>query len=81
MSSDDISGYLNKEILRLASNKVDDFMIIAIDRGDLMKPYAKEMELLCNIYDESQETYARCYHLCQVTAANLAHDRIVPSIL
>ena len=78
LGSEDLSGHLNYEILRLASNKVDETMVIAIDPGDLMKPYAKEMENLCNIYDGSQHTNARGYHLCQVTAANIAHDRIVP---
>ena len=78
LSSEDITEHLNKEIMRLASNKIDDSMVIAIDPGDIMKPYAKEMEKLCNIYDGSQGELARGYHLCQVTAANLAHDRIVP---
>jgi hypothetical protein len=36
------------------------------------------MENLCNIYDGSNHKQAKGYHLCQVTAANLAHDRIVP---
>jgi hypothetical protein len=78
LSCSDLSGDLNEKILRLASNKIDEAMVIAIDPGDLMKPYAKKMEKLCNIYDGSQHTNARGYHLCQVTAANLAHDRIVP---
>lgn len=78
LASEDISEDLNKEIMRLASNKIDDTMVIAIDPGDIMKPYAQEMEKLCNIYDGSQGVPARGYHLCQVTGANLAHDRIVP---
>lgn len=78
LSKEDFSGHLNDEIMRLASNKIDDTMVIAIDPGDIMKPYAKEMEKLCNIYDGSQGIPARGYHLCQVTGANLAHDRIVP---
>jgi len=78
LASDDLSDAINNQIMRLADNKVDDTMVIAIDPGDLMKPYAKEMEHLCNIYDGSMHQPARGYHLCQVTAANLAHDRIVP---
>ena len=78
LASEDMSEHLNHEVMRLASNKIDDTMVIAIDPGDIMKPYAKEMEKLCNIYDGSQGVPARGYHLCQVTGANLAHDRIVP---
>lgn len=78
LASEDISEHLNDEIMRLGKNKIDQTMVIAIDPGDIMKPYAKEMEKLCNIYDGSQGKPARGYHLCQVTGANLAHDRIVP---
>ncbi|MDD4754266.1 MAG: hypothetical protein PHT78_13705 [Desulfitobacteriaceae bacterium] len=78
LASEDISAQLNREIMRLAANKVDDTMVIAVDPGVIMKPYAKEMEKQYNIYDGSQGRPARGYHLCQVTGANLAHDKIVP---
>lgn len=78
LSSQDITSAINGQIMRLASNKIDDSMVIAIDPGDMMKPYAKAMENLCNIYDGSEHEGARGYHLCQVTAATLSHDHIVP---
>jgi len=78
LGSCDLSDHLNHQILRLADDKINDSMVIAIDPGDIMKPYAKAMENLCGIYDGSEHTNANGYHLCQVTAANLTHDRIVP---
>jgi len=78
LGSCDLSGHLNHQILRLADDKINDSMVIAIDPGDIMKPYAKVMENLCGIYDGSEHINANGYHLCQVTAANLSHDRIVP---
>jgi hypothetical protein len=78
LSDEDLTCTINSHIMRLADDKIDDTMVIAIDPGDMMKPYAKAMENLCNIYDGSDHSRARGYHLCQVTAANLAHDRIVP---
>jgi len=78
LSYEDLTSTINNNILRLADDKIDDTMVIAVDPGDMMKPYAKAMENLCNIYDGSEHKQARGYHLCQVTAANLAHDRIVP---
>jgi hypothetical protein len=78
LSDEDLTCTINNHIMRLADDKIDDTMVIAIDPGDMMKPYAKAMENLCNIYDGSEHVQARGYHLCQVTAANLAHDRIVP---
>lgn len=78
LGAEDLTSQINNQIMRLGDDKVDDTMVIAIDPGDLMKPYAKEMEYLCNIYDGSEHETARGYHLCQVTAANLSHDKIVP---
>jgi len=53
-------------------------MLLAIDPGDLMKLYAKAMENLCGIYDGSKCQGANGYHICQVTAANLEYNKIVP---
>lgn len=78
LSVEDMTEELNHQILRLADDKIEDDMVIAIDPGDLMKPYAKAMEKLCGIYDGSEHEGATGYHLCQVTAANLAHNKIVP---
>ncbi|MCA1758614.1 MAG: hypothetical protein LC658_02500 [Bacteroidales bacterium] len=36
------------------------------------------MENLCGIYDASQKEKATGYHMCQVTGANLEHNKIVP---
>jgi hypothetical protein len=78
LGNEDLTAHINNHIMRLGDDKVDDTMVIALDPGDLMKPYAKEMEHLCNIYDGSEHEAARGYHLCQVTAANLSHNKIVP---
>ena len=78
LSQEDLSAHINNEIMRLADDKITDDMVLAIDPGDIMKPYAKAMEHLCNIYDGSKGEPAQGYHLCQVTAANLAHNKLVP---
>ena len=78
LASVDLTDHMNQEVLRLADDKIGDSMVIAIDPGDILKPYAKAMENLCGIYDGSTHEDASGYHLCQVTAANLSHNRIVP---
>jgi hypothetical protein len=78
LSGEDMTGHINSQILRLADDKITDDMVIAIDPGDIMKPYAKSMEKLCGIWDGSEGEGAQGYHLCQVTAANLEHNKIVP---
>ena len=74
----DLTEHINSQVLQLGSGKIDDTMVLALDPGDMVKPYAKAMEKLCRVYDGSAHKYADGYHLCQVTGANLAHDRIVP---
>jgi hypothetical protein len=59
LSDEDLSGTINNHIMRLADDKIDDTMVIAIDPGDMMKPYAKAMENLCNIYDGSEHAKAK----------------------
>jgi hypothetical protein len=78
LSAEDMTAHINAHILRLADDKITDDMVIAIDPGDIMKPYAKAMEKLCGIWDGSAGEGAQGYHLCQVTAANLEHNKIVP---
>lgn len=78
LAAEDFSDHINTQIIRLGDDKITDEMTIAIDPGDIMKPYAKAMEKLCGIYDGSQGEGAQGYHLCQVTAANLEHNKIVP---
>jgi len=78
LDDEDFTNCINEQILRLGDDKITDAMVIAIDPGDIMKPYAKAMEKLCGIWDGSQGDKARGYHLCQVTAANLEHNKVVP---
>ena len=78
LAAEDFSDHINEQIIRLGDDKITDDMVLAIDPGDIMKPYAKSMENLCGIYDGSQHQEATGYHLCQVTAANLEHNKIVP---
>ena len=78
LNDEDLTKCINEEILRLGDDKITDAMVIAIDPGDIMKPYAKAMEKLCGIWDGSQGEAAKGYHLCQVTAANLEHNKVVP---
>jgi hypothetical protein len=78
LEDEDFSELINSEILRLGHRHVTSDMVIAIDPGDICKPYAKEMEHLCSVYDGTSKVGVKGYHLCQVTAANLQHNKIVP---
>jgi hypothetical protein len=78
LGDEDFTEHINNQTLRLGDDKINDSIVIVIDPGDIMKPYAKAMENLCGIWDASEGVQARGYHLCQVTAANLEHNKVVP---
>jgi len=78
LAAEDFSDVINNEIIRLADDKITPEMVISIDPGDVVKPYAKAMEHLCGVWDGSEGTSAQGYHLCQVTGANLEHNKGVP---
>ncbi len=78
LCDEDFSDHINSQIIRLGDDKITDEMVIAIGPGDIVKPYAQVMENLCSIYDGSAGKDATDYHLCQVTAANLEHNKLVP---
>ena len=78
LAAEDFSEVINNEIIRLADDKITSEMVISIDPGDVVKPYAQAMEHLCGVWDGSQSTSAQGYHLCQVTGANLQHNKVVP---
>jgi len=46
LNDEDFTGHINQQTLRLGDDKINDSMVIAIDPGDIMKPYAKAMEKL-----------------------------------
>lgn len=75
----DLSEHINEELCRLAAGKINNDDVIAIDPGDINKPYAKDMEHLCGIWDGSKQSKAKGYHLCQIVVANTEHTKVIPT--
>lgn len=78
LDDEDYSDHINAVLLRLGDRHISHDMVIAIDPGDIQKPYAQAMEHLCRLYDGDKKRPSKGYHLCQVTGANLEHNKIVP---
>lgn len=74
----DFTDGINDEILRLATSKVTDDMVIAIDPGDIRKRYAKKMEYLGKVYDGSENEIGEGYHVCKVVATDIESKKIIP---
>ncbi|OGL43109.1 MAG: hypothetical protein A2161_15505 [Candidatus Schekmanbacteria bacterium RBG_13_48_7] len=74
----DFTDGINDQICRLASNKVLDEMVIAIDDGDIRKKYAQHMENLAGIHDGNEHEVGNGYWLCKAVAADLEHKTVIP---
>jgi len=64
--------------MRLASSKVTDDMVIAIDPGDIRKRYARKMEFLGKVYDGSEHEVGDGYPLCKAVAADIESKKVIP---
>ena len=78
LDDEDFTAGINDEICRLASSKVTDDMVIAIDPGDIIKKYAKKMEFLGRVRDGSEHEIGNGYHLCKVVAADIESKKVIP---
>ena len=54
----------------MASCKVNDDMVIAIDPGDIRKKYGKKMEYIAKIRDGSEKEIGEGYWLCRTPQRN-----------
>ena len=77
----DFTDEINEEICRLASRKVLDDMVIAIDPGDIRKKHACKMECLCKIHDGSEHEIGEGYWLAKAVAADIEHKKVIPLYL
>jgi len=74
----DFTQQINDTISRLASNKILKDTVIALDPGEIVKPYAKKMENLCKVRDGSKNEIEKGYWLCQVVASNIIDNDTIP---
>lgn len=78
LDDEEFTDVINNEICRLASPKVTDDMVIAIDPGDIRKKYAKRMEFLGKVYDGSENEVGNGYPLCKAVAADIESKKVIP---
>jgi len=78
LASNDFSDKVNYKVTRLTSNRITNDMVLAINPGDIRKPYAKAMVHLCKIYDGSEHEEGNGYYLSKVVAASLDYITVIP---
>jgi len=60
LASEDLTSHINNEICCLASGRINDEMVPAIDPEDIRKPYAEALQWLCRVRDGDKQESAMC---------------------
>jgi hypothetical protein len=74
----DLTERINRFLAWEGAGRVQADTVLALDLGDLTKRYAKAMEHLATVRDGSTGALAEGYWLCEVVAAEVCGERIVP---
>lgn len=69
---------IQANLLNMAKDQVKEDTLLILDPSDLRKPYAKKMEYLTTIRDGSAKELGKGYWLCNVVAAEIDGDGMVP---
>lgn len=78
LADTDLTETINRWTCWEGGGEVDEETVLAIDLGDVRKPYAKKMEYLGGIRDGSTGEIGQGYWLCEVIAAHPYGDKITP---
>jgi len=75
----DFTDLLNARLIDLGKSRVTDDTVLALDPGDIDKPYAKKMEYLALVRDGSKkETKSPGYWTMEVVAADVEGEELIP---
>jgi hypothetical protein len=70
---------MNKRLISFGKSRIKDDTVLAIDLGDIDKPYAKKMEYLALVHDGSTgETRSPGYWTMEVVGADVEGEELVP---
>ena len=78
LAGPDLTERVNRFLAWEGAGRVQADTVLALDLGDLTKRYAKAMEHLATVRDGSTGALAAGYWLCEVVAAEVCGERIVP---
>ena len=75
----DFTDLINARLISLAKNRITDDTVLALDPGDIDKPYAKKMECLALVRDGSKkEAKSPGYWTMEVVGADVEGEELIP---
>ena len=78
LKSEELESELTPQLVRMGSSRVQPNTVLALDLSDIRKEYAQKMEHLATVRDGSTGELPLGYWLCDVTAAEVNGNEIVP---
>ena len=73
-----LGGKVQRNLLRMASGRIQKDTLLILDLSDLRKKYAEKMQYLATIRDGSEGELGNGYWLCKVVATEISGKEIVP---
>jgi hypothetical protein len=74
----DLTEGLNRNLIKEGSRRVGSGTVLAVDLGDINKPYAEKMENLATVRDGSEGKIDTGYWLINVVGADVEGEDLVP---
>lgn len=77
-SSDDLSEYINEELIKTAERYISEDTVLSLDLSDINKPFAKKMDNLAHVWDGSEKKVSKGYWICEVIGADVKGEIVIP---
>jgi len=78
ISKEDLTGHINKVILKEGYRKITKDIVLAWDLSDIQKPFAKKMDNLAKVWDGSEGEVGQGYWINSVVAADVNKEQLLP---
>lgn len=78
MMAEELTGQINEILITDSQWRIKEDTVLALDLSDIHKPFAKKMEGLTKVWDGSKGQVNDGYWLCEVIAAQVDKEGLVP---
>jgi hypothetical protein len=78
IGEEDLTEQINDKLIEEGRHRIKEDTVLALDLGDINKPYAKAMEHIAGVWDGSSGERGKGYWLADVVGADLDGEDVVP---
>ncbi len=78
MSQKDLTGEINKRIIKEGALRIGNDTVLAVDIGDISKEHSKSLEFLERVRDGSTGKIKKGYWTCEIVGADVEGEELIP---